>query len=100
MPPYNDRGFHQFWHYYRTPFFDSRITRPPSKQLGWALQPQRWQDTALQMDRDPVGAIALDCEMGISTLGEPELIRLTAVDFFKGVVLIDRLVCPNVGMRE
>lgn len=38
--------------------------------------------------------------MGTSTLGESELIRLTAVDFFSGAVLIDSLVSPTVSMAH
>jgi RNA exonuclease 1 len=44
-------------------------------------------------------AIALDCEMGISITGESELIRLTAVDFFTGATLIEKLVCPKAPMK-
>ncbi|KIW91547.1 uncharacterized protein Z519_07513 [Cladophialophora bantiana CBS 173.52] len=45
-------------------------------------------------------AIALDCEMGTSAAGHPELIRLTVVDFFSGAVLIDNLVSPSVRMAH
>lgn len=45
-------------------------------------------------------AVALDCEMGTSTRGEKELIRLTAVDFFTGEVLVDSLVYPSVPMQH
>ncbi|KAJ5593878.1 uncharacterized protein N7459_000086 [Penicillium hispanicum] len=40
-------------------------------------------------------AIALDCEMGINRVGELELIRVSAVDFYTGEVLIDSLVWPS-----
>ncbi|KAJ5779816.1 hypothetical protein N7457_007536 [Penicillium paradoxum] len=43
-------------------------------------------------------AIALDCEMGITDLGEQELIRISAIDYFSGEVLIDKLVFPKVKM--
>jgi hypothetical protein len=43
-------------------------------------------------------AVALDCEMGTAANDETELIRLTAVDFFTGQVLIDNLVYPSVPM--
>lgn len=43
-------------------------------------------------------AIALDCEMGITDLGEQELIRLTAIDYFTGEILINTLVFPKVKM--
>lgn len=38
--------------------------------------------------------------MGISRTGETELIRLTAIDFFSGTVLIDALVSPSVPMKH
>ncbi|RPA78098.1 hypothetical protein BJ508DRAFT_349846 [Ascobolus immersus RN42] len=39
--------------------------------------------------------IAIDCEMAESETGEDELIRLTAVDYFAGVPIIDKLVDPS-----
>jgi DNA polymerase III epsilon subunit-like protein len=45
-------------------------------------------------------AIAIDCEMGVSTRGEVELIQIAAVDFFTGEVLLDSLVWPDVKMRH
>ncbi|KIW56033.1 hypothetical protein PV05_04732 [Exophiala xenobiotica] len=36
--------------------------------------------------------------MGVSITGETELIRLSAVDFFTGSVLLDNLVQPSVPM--
>lgn len=45
-------------------------------------------------------AIALDCEFGISISNEPELIRLTAVDFFTREVLLDSLVKPSVYVKN
>lgn len=43
-------------------------------------------------------AIALDCEMGITDLGEQELIRISAIDYFTGEILINKLVFPKVKM--
>ncbi|KAJ5814591.1 hypothetical protein N7474_006368 [Penicillium riverlandense] len=43
-------------------------------------------------------AIALDCEMGVTMKGESELIRISAVDYFTGYVLLDTLVYPAVPM--
>lgn len=45
-------------------------------------------------------AVALDCEMGTAFGGERELIRLTAIDYFSGEVLIDSLVYPDVRMQH
>jgi RNA exonuclease 1 len=38
--------------------------------------------------------------MGISRNNEPELIRLTAIDFFTGAILIDNLVAPDVPLAH
>ncbi|KAJ5169912.1 uncharacterized protein N7500_002695 [Penicillium coprophilum] len=43
-------------------------------------------------------AVALDCEMGITDLGEQELLRISAIDYFTGEKLIDKLVFPKVRM--
>jgi DNA polymerase III epsilon subunit-like protein len=45
-------------------------------------------------------AVAVDCEMGISELGDSELIRVTLVDYFTSEVLIDELVYPDVQMKH
>jgi len=44
--------------------------------------------------------VALDCEMGTSAVGNTPLIRLSLVDFFTRVPLIDRLVAPTVEMAH
>lgn len=41
-------------------------------------------------------AVAIDCEMGTSKDLEPEIIRLTVIDYFSSEVLIDSLVWPDV----
>jgi RNA exonuclease 1 len=43
-------------------------------------------------------AVAIDCEMGTSKDHEPEVIRLTLIDYFTSEVLIDSLVWPDVPM--
>ncbi|RMJ24180.1 Exonuc_X-T protein [Aspergillus sp. HF37] len=45
-------------------------------------------------------AVALDCEMGTSFAGDAELIRISAVDYFSGRVLVDSLVYPAVAMAH
>ncbi|GAB1318175.1 Exonuclease domain-containing protein [Madurella fahalii] len=45
-------------------------------------------------------AVALDCEMGTASDGETELIRLTAIDYFTGEILINSLVYPNISMQH
>lgn len=45
-------------------------------------------------------AVALDCEMGTSRLGNVELIRVSMIDFFTAQPLIDSLVIPNVEMAH
>lgn len=39
-----------------------------------------------------------DCEMGTASTGETELIRVSAVDYFSGTVLLDSLVYPDIKM--
>ncbi|UKZ87461.1 uncharacterized protein TrAFT101_003257 [Trichoderma asperellum] len=43
-------------------------------------------------------AVVIDCEMGTASTGETELIRVSAVDYFSGAVLLDSLVYPDVKM--
>ncbi|KAK3356728.1 ribonuclease H-like domain-containing protein [Lasiosphaeria hispida] len=45
-------------------------------------------------------AVAIDCEMGTTYVGDSELIRLSVVDYFSGDVLVDKLVFPNVKMKH
>lgn len=44
--------------------------------------------------------VALDCEMGISRLGNSELIRLSLIDFFTQESLVDSLVIPDAEMAH
>ncbi|KAL6877280.1 ribonuclease H-like domain-containing protein [Trichoderma longibrachiatum] len=46
----------------------------------------------------PAVAVVMDCEMGTAITGESELIRVSAVDYFSGKVLLDKLVYPDVKM--
>ncbi|KAF2453579.1 hypothetical protein BDY21DRAFT_424300 [Lineolata rhizophorae] len=50
--------------------------------------------------RAPRAAVALDCEMGRSAAGAPELVRLTLLDYFSGAALVDALVFPAVPMAH
>lgn len=43
-------------------------------------------------------AVALDCQMGIASTGDLELVRLSAVDYFTGEILVDRPVYPSEPM--
>jgi RNA exonuclease 1 len=45
-------------------------------------------------------AVALDCEMGTAASGDPELIRVTLIDYFSEEVLVDNLVDPDVRMQH
>ncbi|KAF2664935.1 hypothetical protein BT63DRAFT_80190 [Microthyrium microscopicum] len=45
-------------------------------------------------------AIAIDCEMGMSVLGESELIRVTVIDYDSRQVLLDKLVWPEARMAH
>ncbi|KAI1618194.1 ribonuclease H-like domain-containing protein [Exophiala viscosa] len=99
LPLHPDNRLLEYWQYHPTPDFDAEdsVHRSPGRRPGGK---QLWQDKRIVKARRRVSAIALDCEMGISTTGESELIRLTAVEFFNGDVLIDRLVYPNEPMQH
>ncbi|KAJ6014846.1 hypothetical protein N7540_009437 [Penicillium herquei] len=43
-------------------------------------------------------AVVLKCETGINHTGENELIRVTAIDYYSGEILIDSLVWPDMPM--
>jgi RNA exonuclease 1 len=43
-------------------------------------------------------AVAIDCEMGTAVSGDSELIRVTMIDYFTGVVLVNNIVEPDVPM--
>ncbi|KAL7932427.1 ribonuclease H-like domain-containing protein [Trichoderma chlorosporum] len=60
------------WKYFHTPNFQSRGS--------------------------PAIAVVIDCEMGTASTGESELIRVSAVDYFSGKILLDKLVYPDVKM--
>lgn len=48
----------------------------------------------------PAVAVAIDCEMGVAESGESELIRVSVVDYFTGIVLLDSLVWPDAKMAH
>lgn len=61
-----------------------------SKRLASVLQ---FEETPIQSDKGPQQPVCFDCEMGYTTLGL-ELIRLTAVSWPQGKLLLDVLVRP------
>ncbi|GFF35160.1 RNA exonuclease 3 [Aspergillus lentulus] len=61
-----------------------------SKRLASILQ---FEETPTQADKGPQQPVCFDCEMGYTTLGL-ELIRLTAVSWPQGKLLLDVLVRP------
>ncbi|RHZ65726.1 RNA exonuclease 3 [Aspergillus turcosus] len=61
-----------------------------SKRLASVLQ---FEETPIQSDKGPQHPVCFDCEMGYTTLGL-ELIRLTAVSWPQGKLLLDVLVRP------
>ncbi|OOQ87030.1 hypothetical protein PEBR_19068 [Penicillium brasilianum] len=69
-----------------------------NNQTPWQL----WKDFELHETpkhcKNPRRCIVLDCEMGAANTGEPELVRITAIDFFSGETLLDSLVFPQVKM--
>lgn len=53
-----------------------------------------------EQNRTPRAAVAIDCEMGTALVGDVELIRLSAIDYFTGEVLVNNLVEPDLPMRN
>ncbi|KAK5995758.1 RNA exonuclease 3 [Cladobotryum mycophilum] len=49
---------------------------------------------------EPVAAVVLDCEMGTNVYGDSELIRISVVEYFSRVVLLDSLVWPDIKMQH
>jgi hypothetical protein len=49
---------------------------------------------------DVLKVVSIDCKEGINLHGDPELIRVTMVDYFSGCTVFDRLVYPDVPMRS
>jgi hypothetical protein len=45
--------------------------------------------------KDFRNAVAIACHMGVNVWGDKDLIRLTAVDYYSGEILIDNLVWPG-----
>lgn len=65
---------------------------------NWAFEmsPDPEEDLSLPKRK----AIVIDCEMGGSSFGRSELIQLSAIDFFTGDVLINKLVKPSVPIID
>ncbi|KAL7774644.1 hypothetical protein CFE70_005558 [Pyrenophora teres f. teres 0-1] len=51
-------------------------------------------------NRTPRAAVAIDCEMGTARTGDSELIRISAIDYFTGEVLVNNLVEPDLPMQN
>lgn len=68
---------------------------PGELEMEWTLYV-----TPAYSTRNPRQAVALDCEMGVSVYGEPELVRISLVDFFTGEILLDSLVYPRVRLQH
>ncbi|KAJ9609649.1 hypothetical protein H2200_005977 [Cladophialophora chaetospira] len=109
MPPPNDPNVNEYWKYHYTPtaapiHYRGRQpeTRQPTLFNHWdaPYAPAPSSASTYLPPTTHLPAIALDCEMGTSKNGESELIRLTAVDFFSGAILIDNLVQPTVPMAH
>ncbi|KAJ5174268.1 uncharacterized protein N7482_000145 [Penicillium canariense] len=72
--------------------------RHGATQAVWELQEDFQLHETPQDCKHARRCIALDCEMGLTDMGEPELIRVSAVDYFSGETLLDALVFPKVKM--
>ena len=47
---------------------------------------------------NPHAAVALCCETGVTKTGDPELVRVSMIDFFTGKILINSVVFPKANM--
>ncbi|KAJ5231862.1 uncharacterized protein N7469_006450 [Penicillium citrinum] len=47
---------------------------------------------------NPHAAVALCCETGVTKTGDPELVRVSMIDFFTGKILINSVVFPKADM--
>lgn len=72
--------------------------RPGELEQYWKFRPTNIHQPG--SGAEPHVAIVLDCEMGVAQSGESELIRVTAIDYFTGEVLVDSLVWPDVKMAH
>ena len=104
------------WLYHKTPEPTMASTAPQAPPTRGRGQNQRIQGgrnryvsafnrneptpTPKTNSKDIRLVIALDCEMGTSIVGNTPLIRLSVIDFFTRVPLIDRLVAPSVEMAH
>ena len=96
-PKFSEAQLSEQWAYHYTP---STVQRP-TKATAISGNVTRAQRRFLTKQKSDVRqAIALDCEMGTASSGEPELIRLTAVDYFNNEILIDNLVKPSIPMQH
>lgn len=43
-------------------------------------------------------AVVLDCQMGKNKWGQNELIKVTAIDYFSGEILVDQMVWPSIPL--
>ncbi len=77
---------------------EHRMPRDPANNIVR----NRWQFHYTPQNPLPthLDAVAIDCEMGTAYDGDTELIRISAIDYFKGTTLIDSLVCPDVPMQH
>ncbi|KAL7923200.1 ribonuclease H-like domain-containing protein [Trichoderma austrokoningii] len=72
---------------------------PRTYAVGELEQEWRYYETPYGALHDrKAAAVVIDCEMGTASTGETELIRVSAVDYFSGAVLLDSLVYPDVKM--
>jgi RNA exonuclease 1 len=54
-----------------------------------------------QQENCPIrDAVSIDCEMGTAETGDPELIRVSAVDYFTGEILVNNIVNPDQPMQH
>jgi RNA exonuclease 1 len=77
-----------------------REYQPGHLQRLYQLYPTPPSYNAKQENRPLRDAVSIDCEMGTAVIGDPELIRVSAIDYYTGEVLVNNLVATDQPMQH
>jgi RNA exonuclease 1 len=77
-----------------------RKYQPGHLERLYQLYPTPPPYNAKREDRPLRHAVSIDCEMGTAMTGDPELIRVSAVDYYTGEVLVNNLVATDQPMQH
>jgi RNA exonuclease 1 len=74
--------------------------QPDQLQRLYQLYPTPPVHNAKKENRTIRDAVSIDCEMGTAVTGDPELIRVSAIDYYTGEVLVNNLVETDQPMQH